>query len=139
MTARLAQLGSQLGKMATASDIHVYTAQTPNGIKISMLLEELGLTYKASCSCLESLVTGGDLTAHLDHRNHDQQEYTEGTHGGMASTTARMCRLVAKSVTIGALVPRDQPQWTYSGLDGHLHGRQADPLVREWFHHAVPC
>jgi glutathione S-transferase len=31
----------------TKSDIHLYTAQTPNGIKISMLLEELGLPYKA--------------------------------------------------------------------------------------------
>lgn len=30
----------------TKSDIHLYTAQTPNGIKISMLLEELGLPYK---------------------------------------------------------------------------------------------
>jgi glutathione S-transferase len=27
-------------------DIHLYTAQTPNGIKVSMLLEELGLPYK---------------------------------------------------------------------------------------------
>jgi len=35
--------------MATKSDIHLYTAQTPNGIKVSMLLEELGLEYKASC------------------------------------------------------------------------------------------
>ena len=26
-------------------DIHLYTAQTPNGIKISILLEELGLPY----------------------------------------------------------------------------------------------
>lgn len=51
MTARIAQLGSQLlplGKMAAPSDIHLYTAATPNGIKISMLLEELGLPYKAS-------------------------------------------------------------------------------------------
>lgn len=30
----------------TKSDIHLYTAQTPNGIKVSMLLEELGLPYK---------------------------------------------------------------------------------------------
>jgi glutathione S-transferase len=29
-------------------DIHLYTAQTPNGIKVSMLLEELGLPYKVS-------------------------------------------------------------------------------------------
>jgi glutathione S-transferase len=36
-------------KMAEAKpDIHLYTAQTPNGIKVSMLLEELGLPYKVS-------------------------------------------------------------------------------------------
>jgi len=33
----------------TKSDIHLYTAQTPNGIKVSMLLEELGLPYKVGC------------------------------------------------------------------------------------------
>ncbi|KAI0150260.1 glutathione S-transferase [Xylariaceae sp. FL1272] len=32
--------------MATPTDIHLYTAQTPNGIKVSILLEELGLQYK---------------------------------------------------------------------------------------------
>jgi hypothetical protein len=36
-------------KMAeTKSGIHLYTAQTPNGIKVSMLLEELGLPYKVT-------------------------------------------------------------------------------------------
>ena len=56
---RVALLGSHLTstndnnntshKMAeTKSDIHLYTAQTPNGIKVSMLLEELGLPYKVS-------------------------------------------------------------------------------------------
>ncbi|KAI1477551.1 glutathione S-transferase [Daldinia eschscholtzii] len=30
------------------SDIHLYTAQTPNGVKISILLEELGLSYKVT-------------------------------------------------------------------------------------------
>lgn len=30
------------------SDIHLYTAKTPNGIKVSMLLEELGLPYKVT-------------------------------------------------------------------------------------------
>lgn len=30
------------------SDIHLYTEQTPNGIKVSMLLEELGLSYKVT-------------------------------------------------------------------------------------------
>lgn len=34
--------------MAAPSDIHLYTSQTPNGIKVSMLLEELGLTYKVT-------------------------------------------------------------------------------------------
>ncbi|GAB7358233.1 hypothetical protein MBLNU230_g0384t1 [Neophaeotheca triangularis] len=32
--------------MATDLDIHLYTTQTPNGIKISILLEELGLPYE---------------------------------------------------------------------------------------------
>ncbi|KAK3359894.1 glutathione S-transferase [Lasiosphaeria hispida] len=32
----------------TKSDIHLYTAQTPNGIKVSLLLEELGLPYKVT-------------------------------------------------------------------------------------------
>ncbi|RYP52519.1 hypothetical protein DL768_002346 [Monosporascus sp. mg162] len=31
--------------MAENSNIHLYTAQTPNGIKVSILLEELGLKY----------------------------------------------------------------------------------------------
>ncbi|KAI5865428.1 glutathione S-transferase [Durotheca rogersii] len=30
------------------SDIHLYTSQTPNGIKVSILLEELGLKYKVT-------------------------------------------------------------------------------------------
>ena len=30
----------------TPTDITLYTAQTPNGIKVSILLEELGLDYK---------------------------------------------------------------------------------------------
>lgn len=34
--------------MATSTDIHLYTAQTPNGIKVSLLLEELGLQYKVT-------------------------------------------------------------------------------------------
>ena len=34
--------------MANTSDIHLYTAQTPNGQKISILLEELGLPYKVT-------------------------------------------------------------------------------------------
>lgn len=34
--------------MSSESDLHLYTAQTPNGIKISILLEELGLPYKVT-------------------------------------------------------------------------------------------
>lgn len=47
MITRLTQLSSQLTTMATTSrpDIHLYTTQTPNGIKISITLEELGLPY----------------------------------------------------------------------------------------------
>ena len=34
--------------MAEKSSIHLYTGQTANGIKISILLEELGLKYDVS-------------------------------------------------------------------------------------------
>lgn len=45
MTSRLFQVESHLA-MSSRPDIHLYTAQTPNGIKISITLEELGLPYK---------------------------------------------------------------------------------------------
>ncbi|KAI1375122.1 glutathione S-transferase [Hypoxylon crocopeplum] len=45
MTTRLKQITTHFFKM---SDIHLYTAQTPNGVKISILLEELGLPYKVT-------------------------------------------------------------------------------------------
>jgi glutathione S-transferase len=47
MTHRLAQLSKHI-KMARTPDIHLYTTQTPNGIKISITLEELGLPYKVT-------------------------------------------------------------------------------------------
>lgn len=48
---RLTQYLNQLPKAATMSDtkrpnITLYTDSTPNGIKASMALEELGLPYK---------------------------------------------------------------------------------------------
>lgn len=49
MTTRLQQLSSHLTrhvKMGIKTDFHLYTTGTPNGIKVSMLLEELGLEYK---------------------------------------------------------------------------------------------
>lgn len=50
MTSRIAQLGKQFLNMASKSktDITLYTVNTPNGIKASILLEELGLDYKVS-------------------------------------------------------------------------------------------
>ncbi|KAH9998552.1 glutathione S-transferase GstA [Xylariaceae sp. FL0662B] len=48
MTARLTRISKHLFKMAEKSDIHLYTAQTPNGIKVSILLEELGLKYQTT-------------------------------------------------------------------------------------------
>jgi glutathione S-transferase len=47
MTSRLQQVAKQIS-MAARPDIHLYTAQTPNGIKISITLEELGLPYKVT-------------------------------------------------------------------------------------------
>ncbi|KAI8713389.1 hypothetical protein NCS52_01283200 [Fusarium sp. LHS14.1] len=48
MTSRIALLGKQLFNMTskTKTDITLYTVGTPNGIKASILLEELGLDYK---------------------------------------------------------------------------------------------
>jgi len=34
--------------MSTSPDIHLYTTQTPNGIKVSITLEELGLPYQTT-------------------------------------------------------------------------------------------
>lgn len=48
MTLRLRQLASQFLKMADKSDIHLYTTGTPNGIKASIMLEELGLPYEVT-------------------------------------------------------------------------------------------
>ncbi len=38
------------------SDIHLYTAQTPNGIKVSILLEELGLSYKVCFAYIRPMI-----------------------------------------------------------------------------------
>lgn len=47
MTSRIVGITRHLFKMAAPkSDIHLYTGQTPNGIKASILLEELGLPYE---------------------------------------------------------------------------------------------
>lgn len=48
MTARIANLGKQFVNMAQKikTDITLYTTNTPNGIKPSILLEELNLEYK---------------------------------------------------------------------------------------------
>ncbi|KAL1888862.1 Glutathione S-transferase 2 [Ceratocystis pirilliformis] len=39
-----------------ATDIHLYTMNSPNGVKVSMLLEELNLEYKVTCI---DIMTGG--------------------------------------------------------------------------------
>ena len=46
MTHRIAQLKNHI--MATKTDIVLYTAATPNGLKASIALEELGLQYEVS-------------------------------------------------------------------------------------------
>lgn len=50
MTTRIAQLGKQFFTMAQKikTDITLYTTNTPNGIKPSILLEELNLDYKVN-------------------------------------------------------------------------------------------
>jgi hypothetical protein len=50
MTTRIAKLGKQFVNMAQKikTDITLYTTNTPNGIKPSILLEELNLEYKVN-------------------------------------------------------------------------------------------
>lgn len=46
MLLRVSQVAKQLSTMSSSKktpDINLYTTQTPNGIKISITLEELGL------------------------------------------------------------------------------------------------
>lgn len=45
-TQHLTQQRRYLAKMGIKTDITLYTAATPNGIKIPIVLEELGLEYK---------------------------------------------------------------------------------------------
>lgn len=45
-TTRLRRLAATMSTTKKSSSIEVYTDQTPNGVKISMALEELGLSYK---------------------------------------------------------------------------------------------
>lgn len=48
MTHRITHIAKQLAAKMTKipTDIHLYTLNTPNGVKVSMLLEELNLEYK---------------------------------------------------------------------------------------------
>jgi hypothetical protein len=62
MTSRVSQITSHL-TMSARPDIHLYTTQTPNGIKISMTLEELGLPYKVT------KIDIGKNTQKVDNRN----------------------------------------------------------------------
>lgn len=59
MTSRITQVGKQLFTMAqkTKTDITLYTTNTPNGIKPSILLEELNLEYKVSDLSLSTLMS----------------------------------------------------------------------------------
>jgi hypothetical protein len=44
--------------MADKSNIHLYTAQTPNGIKVSIVLEELGLKYQVRATIVRLMYPG---------------------------------------------------------------------------------
>lgn len=46
MSTRASQLTSHFNMPSSKPNIHLYTTQTPNGIKISITLEELGLPYE---------------------------------------------------------------------------------------------
>lgn len=64
---RLSRLSSTIAP-STMSNITLYTWPTPNGIKASITLEELGIPYKAE---------GIDIST-----NAQKEEYEPSTHNG---------------------------------------------------------
>lgn len=72
MTSRLAGIAKHFFNMgATKSDITLYTVNTPNGIKASILLEELNLDYKVCSRKRPSRLLGGgrSTAAHAQSRS----------------------------------------------------------------------
>ncbi|KAK0768788.1 Glutathione S-transferase 2 [Friedmanniomyces endolithicus] len=70
-------------------DIHLYTTQTPNGIKISITLEELGCGTPQAQQAIGStarLTTGLQHTIRLDQNRH-LQEHAEGLVLGVEHTS----------------------------------------------------
>ena len=78
---RLAQHSAHLtnpapsSNMAPQSDITLYTDATPNGIKITIALEELGLPYK---------------TEHLDISTNKQKEVSAPRRLGAETTSSSL-------------------------------------------------
>lgn len=68
-TARILQLRNQLTMASAKPNIHLLTANTPNGIKMSILLEELGLPYTvgALTQCLWGLVANSSSVTDHSH------------------------------------------------------------------------
>ena len=68
---------------SSGSDIHLYTTQTPNGIKISILLEELGYVCsegkdRGALMGNELLIRGCFQIAVQDDQDRHREEYAKG-------------------------------------------------------------
>jgi hypothetical protein len=87
--------------MSSEPDIHLYTAGTPNGIKISITLEELGYAISSPCKTTSSHV----------HQQSSVQDNTDS---------------ILQGNTKGAMVQGDQSQWTDPGYHGQVYGWEGD-------------
>lgn len=85
------------------SDITLYTWPTPNGIKASITLEELGLPYK---------------TEPIDISTNVQKEEYALPFQGLSKSLYR-----AALIRDTQLVSEDQPQWSNPGYHGRLAAR----------------
>ena len=94
-------------------DIHLYTEQTPNGIKISITLEELKcVRLNRRCELSGILILSQSSISDAPRRySYKRAERT--------------------------MVSRNQSQRSNSRLDGHLHRWQNDPALRVRLDHAV--
>ena len=91
--------------MAEKPSIHLYTGQTANGIKISILLEELGLKYDVSWPLHTNFcrgAIGNSLTGEAGHHHRHEQERPEGALL-LHLTSTWECLLLTEG--LGALVP----------------------------------
>jgi hypothetical protein len=101
-------------KMSDQPTIILYTAQTANGVKVSILLEELGLQYEVRT---------------LDFSKNEQKVNVALL---FLVILAFLVPCSADMSRAGAMVSGHQSQRAYSSLGGHVYRWQTHSSLRKW-------